>query len=183
MRNKLNTFLFLVIASQAQAQINSASIDSLTIIRQDFRKPANWEQADKYRNFYYDSYPKSMNLQKALSIIKNEKDFTTFLQAKTWCIDSFRISVPKLIILLTDTTKVGLKNTGDLIIWDRVNSGDLKYYGHGGVIYEDIFTIAGRASYILHELTGESFALVNMKTSKDKLKVYQEIWHRWFLSL
>jgi hypothetical protein len=161
----------------------SDSTGTLTLIRHNFKKTANWKDADKDRKFYYGKYPNDYNLDRAIKVIKTEKDFGSLLQAKTYCIDNFRTSIPKLIDLLVDTTKVGLINTADLIIWDRVQSGELKFYGHGGVIEEDLFTVAGRCSYILNELTGEKFLLVHKTTPKQELEYYQRFWTRWFARL
>lgn len=174
---------FLALALISTCLFVSAQNDSFskqTILREDFEKTANWKESDQDRRFFYAKYPKDFNLTTALSVIKSERDFEKFLQAKTWCIDNFKVSIPHLLILLTDTTKVGLTGTADLIIWDRVQSGDLKFYGHGGNIPEDIFTIAGRCSYILNELTGENFLWVHMATTKKELELYRRLWKSWF---
>ncbi len=159
-----------------------ALLDSFPIA-QNFSKPANWKEADKDRTFYYSNYPNSMNLKDAIKIIKEEKNFDKFLQAKKWCIDHYLQAIPDLLNLITDTTKVGLENTFDLIIPYRMQTKELTDYGHGGFIFEDIFIVAGRCSYILHELTGEKFALITMPTSKEHLDIYQEIWLNWFWQL
>lgn len=158
----------------------SSSNDTLPLIRKDFEKTANWVKADSDRHFYYLKYGDTMTLEKAIMIIKHDKDFWTFLQAKTYCIDNFKTSVPKLIAMLTDTTKVGLTNSADLIIWDRLQTKELTFYGHGGLINEDIFTVAGRCSYILNELTDENFALVHVATTMKELEIYQALWTSWF---
>ena len=72
--------------------------------------------------------------------------------------------------------KVGLINTADLIIWDRISTGDLEFYGHGAGMQEDIFTIAGRASWILNELTGEEFAVVHGSLSDEQAEEYKRQW-------
>ena len=55
---------------------------------------------------------------------------------------------------------VGLTNSADVIIWERIESGELKFYGHGWVIEDDLFSVAGRASWPLKELTGLSLGSV-----------------------
>jgi hypothetical protein len=150
-------------------------------IKSDFDKTPNWIQADSNRHLNYLQYPGTMNLKVAVEIIKSEKDFWKLLQAKTWCIDNYKVSVPFLIEMITDKTKVGIQNATDLIIPDRVATKELIVHSnHGTSINEDIFTIAGRCSHILNELTGENFALVHVATTKSELKIYQKLWKSWF---
>jgi hypothetical protein len=170
----------LLLSFVSLAQNCKVGIDTFPNLHKNFRKTANWIQAESNRIYYYAKYSRQMDIYGATKSIRLDKDFWTFLQAKTWCIDNFKSSVPILIEMLTDTTKVGLENTGDLIIWDRVQSKELKFYGHGAIIMEDIFTIAGRCSHILNELTGENFALVHMTTTTAELKTYQKLWRSWF---
>jgi hypothetical protein len=89
---------------------------------------------------------------------------------------------PHLICRLSNKTKIGLVNTADFIIWDRIRSGELKFYGHGGGMQEDIFTIAGRASWILNWMTGESFASVGIELTPALAKEYQEAWVQYIQS-
>jgi len=176
-------FIALILETNLFGQNTTNKIDTFPILSKDFKKTANWIKADSDRHFYYAQYGDTLNLLKAISIIKHNKNFLVFLQAKTYCIDNYKISIPKLIEMLTDTTKVGLTNTADLIIWDRLQTKDLEFYGHGGIINEDIFTVAGRSSYILNELTDENFAHVHVATSLLELKTFQELWKAWFRQL
>jgi hypothetical protein len=70
-----------------------------------------------------------------------------------------------------------------LIIWERIGSGDLKFYGHGGGMQEDIFTIAGRASWILNELTGEEFAVVHCSMTEVQANEYKRLWTEYIIEL
>jgi hypothetical protein len=47
---------------------------------------------------------------------------------------------------------------------------------------EDIFTIAGRASWILNWMTGESFASVGIELTPALAKEYQEAWVQYIQS-
>jgi trehalose-6-phosphate synthase len=82
-----------------------------------------------------------------------------------------------LIARLSDKRKIGLNNTADLIIGDRIGTGDLKFYGHGSWISEDVFTIAGRASWILNQLTGENFAEVHSNLSPQDAENFKKRWN------
>ena len=145
-----------------------------------FSKPKKWLKADEERkgmlgDWYGGSYPDTFNLQNALSLIDTAKDMS-FGSAKSWCIKNYKIAFPYLIARLSDKRKIGLNNTADLIIWDRIGAGDLTFYGHGGVISEDVFTVAGRASWILNQLTGEEFAVVHGNLTKGQSEKFKSLW-------
>lgn len=145
-----------------------------------FTKPKKWLQADKDRkgmlgDWYGGSYPDSFNLQNALALIDTATDMS-FGSAKSWCIKNYQIAFPYLLARLSDKRKIGLNNTADLIIWDRIGSGDLTFYGHGGCITEDVFTVAGRASWILNQLTGENFAVVHGDLTLQQATKFKQLW-------
>ena len=144
-----------------------------------FDKPANWKKAEEAREqleFYGNSYPDTFALQDALNTIDTAKAFWSVCSSKSWCLKNYDQVFPHLIARLTDKTLVGLTGTADLIIWDRIMSGDLKFYGHGGGMDEDIFTVAGRASWILNELTGEEFSVVHGATTEQELIAFKQQW-------
>lgn len=152
-----------------------------------FKKPKKWLTADKdrkemSRDWYGGSYPDSFKLHNALALIDTATDLS-FVSAKSWCIKNYDQAFPYLIARLTDKRKIGLKNTADLIIWDRIGSGDLKFYGHGGIITEDIFTVAGRASWILNQLTGEEFAIVHGDLTQKQAEKFKTLWIEYIKKL
>jgi hypothetical protein len=145
-----------------------------------FSKPKKWLEADDDRkgmlgDWYGGSYPDTFDLQNALLLIDTAKDMS-FGSAKSWCIKNYQIAFPYLIARLSDKRKIGLNNTADLIINDRIGSGDLKFYGHGGCITEDVFTVAGRASWILNQLTGEEFAVVHGNLTQVQSEKFKILW-------
>lgn len=145
-----------------------------------FTKPKNWLKADEERkgslgDWYGGSYSKTFGIQDALNLIDTATDLS-FGSAKSWCIKNYEVVFPYLIARLSDKRKIGLNNTADLIIWDRIASGDLEFYGHGGVITEDVFTIAGRASWILNQITGEEFAVVHGDLTEQQAEVFKHLW-------
>jgi hypothetical protein len=152
----------------------------------DFEKPENWKKAEKSREDferYGNSYSDTFNLDDALSIIDSAKDFGTIMSAKSWCIDNYEKAFPYLVTRLSMKKKIGMENSADLIIWDRIRTGDLKFYGHGGGMNEDIFTIAGRASWILNELTGEDFASVQIDLTEEQVIKFKNMWLNYIGSL
>ena len=151
-------------------------------------KPAKWLEMDKQRaesNFFYFTpyYSASMDLTTALSFIDSAKQFNQVLEGISWCIYHYDETFPFLVARLSNKTKIGLKNTADLIIWGRMDTGDLRFYGHGGVIREDLFTIAGRASAALNQITGESFAVVNPDLTKEAALNFKQLWLEYITKL
>ena len=129
-------------------------------------------------DWYGSSYPDTFDLQDALALIDTATDLS-FRSAKSWCIKNYKQAFPYLVARLSDKRKIGLKNTADLIIWDRIGTGDLQFYGHGGAITEDVFTVAGRASWILNQLTGEEFAVVHGNLTQEEAEKFKELWIKY----
>lgn len=144
-----------------------------------FKKPSAWiEEQHEYR-FYSSNDTLGFSLDSVFQIIDSEKEFWRLCAAKTWCFAHPYEVFPHLICRLSNKTKIGLVNTADLIIWDRIRSGELKFYGHGGGMQEDIFTIAGRASWILNWMTGENFASVGIELTPALARENQAAWVRY----
>ena len=206
------TSICISVFGQKKRTIAKSSIDSLTSISEiigvgkdtfhyfsvvdtninqyrlpnNFIKPKKWIEAEKSRTdyeFYEGSYPDTFDLQDALAAIDTAKNFWTVCDAKSWCLKNYNQAFPFLVARLSVKSKVGLENTADLIIWERIESGDLKFYGHGGGMQEDIFTIAGRSSWILNELTGEEFAVVHGSLTEVQGKEYQRLWTEYINGL
>jgi len=144
-----------------------------------FKKPSAWiEEQHEYR-FYSSNDTLGFSLDSVLQIIDSEQEFWRLCATKTWCFAHPSEVFPHLICRLSNKTKIGLVKTADLIIWDRIRSGELKFYGHGGGMQEDIFTVAGRASWILNWMTGENFASVGIELTPALAREYQAAWVRY----
>ena len=141
-----------------------------------FEKPENWKKKTKQGESYPGEKPDTLELSEVLIIIDSSDEFWDICQAKSWCIKNYTIAFPHLISRLSDKRKVGLAGTADLIIWCRITTGDLKFYGHGGVISEDVFTVAGRASWVLNEITGEEFVSVQCDMTEEESEEYKKKW-------
>ncbi len=153
-----------------------------------FSKPLRWLEKEKERDGewrldFYSPYSDTFNLSTALGYIDTAKNFDKVCKAKSWCIDNYEICFPYLISRLAKKKKVDLINTADLIIGDRMGTGDLAFYGHGGGMEEDIFTIAGRASWILNDLTGEEFAIVHGRLTKTEAENFKSLWVEYIHAL
>jgi len=144
-----------------------------------FKKPIAWIEAEKEHRFYSSMDTLGFSLNKVLALLDSAKNFWDLCAAKTWCFAHPYEVFPHLICRLSNKTKIGLTNTADLIIWDRIQTGELKFYGHGGGMQEDIFTVAGRASWILNWMTGEDFASVGIEMTPNMAIKYQADWVRY----
>jgi len=148
-------------------------------IPQSFKKPSTWLEAQKEYRFYSSNDTLGFSLDSVLELIDTEKAFWKVCAAKTWCFVHSSEVFPHLICRLSNNTEIGLVNTADLIVWDRSQTGELNFYGHGGGMQEDIFTIAGRASWILNWMTGEDFASVGIEMTPNMAIKYQADWVRY----
>jgi hypothetical protein len=148
-------------------------------LRPSFKKPIAWIEAEKEYRFYSSIDTLGFSLNKVLALLDSANNFWDLCAAKTWCFAHPYEVFPHLICRLSNKTKVGLTNTADLIIWDRIQTGELKFYGHGGGMQEDIFTVAGRASWILNWMTGEDFASVGIELTPSMAIKYQADWVRY----
>lgn len=157
---------------------------SLYRLPQTFSKPEPWKNRETATfKMYEGTYPENFTLKDALAVIDKEKDFWKICCAKNWCAQHYKEAFPYLVARLSDKRKVGIKNTADLIIWERNMTGDLKFYGHGGSINEDIFTVAGRASWILNDITGERFAQVHGNLTREDAQRFKNLWMAYLQAL
>lgn len=80
---------------------------------------------------------------------------------------------------LTDSTLTRLESTYRLIQWDRIRSGDLVFPGRGFVVYDDVFTVAGRANWILRTVTETSFGYVKPDSTAEQLAELKRTWRSY----
>ena len=183
---KFLSFLVLILLTgQLFGQNVDYSQDSTTLFFPDFQKTKNWIHADNYRG--KNTYQKDMTLEKALKLIKSETNYWSLRPAINWCIDNYKLSVPILLDMLSDTTNVGITSTEGIIFLGRpvFRKSVTKVVGciSYPLIRDDIYTIAGRSSHILNLLTNENFLIVISSTSYSELQCYKELWKSWFRRL
>lgn len=141
-----------------------------------FEKPENWKKKMKQGEWYPGENTDTLELSEVLMILDSSDGFWEICQAKSWCVKNYTKAFPHLISRLSEKRKVGLEGTADLIIWCRLNTGDLQFYGHGGIISEDLFTVSGRASWVLNEITGEEFVSVQCDLTEEESEEYKKKW-------
>jgi hypothetical protein len=118
-----------------------------------------------------------------LNKIDNNKDYNEIRIARYWGAYHYEDVLIELIDRIANNTEVGLINTADLIIPERNENGDLQFYGHGGVVFDDLFKVGGRANHLLKRLTGEDFGNVSMYDNEKELKRLQHRWFYWYKNL
>lgn len=181
-----------IIWSNTVTQIDT-TIPPDYFLPEKFSKPIKWKEAEN-RNaideqFYCNEDSIEIkNCNQAFNIIDTGKNFCDLYYACKWCKDNYEAAFPRLIKRLTDKTEVGLNSYVDLYITKRSEDGSMSLImSTGGKpeihINEDIFTIAGRASWILNEITGENFAIVQPFTSSEKLEQFKQKWIDWIKTL
>ena len=120
-----------------------------------------------------------MQEEEALSAVTSSSDFVMLMDVRYWVVEGHSDFINDLIPFLTDQTVTGLTNSADVIIFERIGSGNLGFYGHGWVVQDDLFQVAGRASWILSETTGMWFGSVSMTSTPDDLLALQDRWAVW----
>lgn len=168
--------MFFSCSSFAQNQPDS--------LKEKFNKTVQ-EKKREFKRLFTSEGPKIKKYtpQFILDKIDHDSNYHFLFIAEYWIADHYKEMIPHLILRLTDKTKVGLINTADLIIWERIQSGQLKFYGHGGVSSDDLFTIAGRANRLLSEISGQDFGHVSMYSKQDDLIQLQNKWQQWITLL
>lgn len=85
-----------------------------------------------------------------------------------------------LALQLTNSTKADLKATNRLIIWERITSGQIQFEGKGYQVTDDLFSVSGRANWMLRNLSKKNFGYVRPTTSAEDLAKLQQVWLRIF---
>jgi hypothetical protein len=83
-----------------------------------------------------------------------------------------------LVSQISNKAKVDLKSTNRLIIWERITTGEIQFEGKGYQASDDLFTVAGRANWMLRNLTKKNFGHVKPNTSEEELSKLQQKWTR-----
>ncbi len=120
------------------------------------------------------------------TFIHSRKDYEYIFRIPFWAaMDSIRYSwlIPKLINDLSDTTFVGLINASDVTIWSRVKTGDMVHNTLNYQIDDDIFTVAGRASWILKRLSKNEYGIIKPNMPSKEIKEIINRWNKWYNTL
>lgn len=89
-------------------------------------------------------------------------------------------SVVRLFIdQLVNGTQTQLRLTSRLIIWERILSGDILFEGKGFQTDDDLFSVAGRANWVLRNITKKNFGYVKPNATAADLLLLQNKWKQW----
>lgn len=140
-------------------------------------------------NMRFDSSARDVrnyNIDQIRNFIYKEKDYEYVFRCPFWiAMDSSRYVelIPELIKALTDESFVGLTNAGDVTIWARVKTGELKQNSLNYQIDDDIFRVCGRANWILKRLSKNEFGNIRIDTKTKDLVEIQTKWIKWLNTL
>lgn len=140
-------------------------------------------------NMRFDSSARDVRnykIEQIKNFIYKEKDYEYLFRCPFWiAADSARYVqlIPELVKAVTDTTFIGLTNAGDVTIWARVKTGELKQNSLNYQIDDDIFRVCGRANWILKRLSKNEFGNIRIDTSMKDLVEIQKKWVKWLNTL
>ena len=127
---------------------------------------------------------------KAAKELKSEEISKRNLEVSSWA-DAFLLMVGAsghkedknllkgLVSQIVNKSKAELKAANRLIIWERITSGEIQFEGKGYQVSDDLFTVAGRANWMLRNLTKKNFGYVKPNTTEEELAGLQQKWTRW----
>ncbi|MBE8727318.1 hypothetical protein [Flavobacterium hungaricum] len=179
-------FLFLIFTNLLFSQTNKINLGfpKEPKISEKFQA-----SIDNKKNEVYSIYQnnvegiKNYTVEFILDKIDNNKEYGYLMEAEYWIAFNYDKIIPQLINRIVNKKEVGLVNSADLIILERIESGDLQSYGHGFIVNDDFFTIAGRANRLLTVITGENFGSVSMNSSPQDLLMLQKKWIAWLQNI
>jgi hypothetical protein len=109
-----------------------------------------------------------------LDKIDTSPEYNYLYIAEYWIAFNYEAMIPELIKRISNNTEIGLVESMDLIIPERVAVGQMKNYPNGQISEDDLFTVAGRANRLLKIITGENFGNVSMKRVSFPVKEIAE---------
>lgn len=174
------SFCFFSLCAFSQSTEQSIEMPTKSKLYKKIKKTVKDKRDGFYRIFRNDTLKNKNYSQKfILNQIDNENDYYYIFVTEYWLVFHYYEMIPELIKRVTDNSEIGLTNTSDLIIWERIQNGDLKFYGHGGVAFDDLFKVSGRANHLLKRITGKDFGSVGIKTEEKELEEIQKKWIKW----
>jgi hypothetical protein len=176
--------VLIVISTEAQVSGDKLKFPKLEKLPQNFQQSVDKQIKDYHRLFKKDSsttnhYTVSFILDK----IDSDSNYQYVFLAEFWSAFHYQDMIPELIKRITNKSEIGLVNSADLIIWERIHAKQMEFWGHGGVSSDDLFTVAGRANRVLTKVTGQNFGSVSMYSTQDQLATLQKKWTTWLKEL
>jgi len=179
----LTSFLVIHLAMHGYSQSSDLRFPDPAVLPDNFQKAIVAQVAEFKRLFQNDSTDKNYSTIFMLGKIDNDSNYNYLFLAEYWIAFHYKEIIPELIKRLTIKKEIGLINSADLIIWERIKNKQMEFYGHGLNCADDLFTISGRANRLLTVITGENFGYVLMYSTKEQLAELQSSWIKWLKAL
>ena len=175
MRSRLTTLLLLTFAAASASPLQRHGYPTLrsepSFLQQNYRL----SDAELKRVM-------TLTPAAVMEAVTVDPDYTHLVHASLWLRhhpDGAAEIVVYLPALLSDSTCIGLTNSADLIILDRILTGELMFWGHGGGVDDDLFQVSGRASWLLKELTGQDLGAIGITTTSAERAELAAKWSQW----
>lgn len=172
-----------LIISQSHAQSSDLKIPNRCLLPINFQRTIKERETEFMRLFHNDSTSKSLTTAFILEKIDNDSNYNYLFLAEYWIAFHYREIIPELIKRLTIKREVGLVNSADLRIWERIQNQQMELYDHGANCDDDLFTVAGRANRLLIVITGENLGHVSMYSTENQLEELKNSWIKWLKAL
>lgn len=185
--NKASFFLLVFFTSAGAVFCQTSSDKNIgTKISFDLKcshrlKKAIKKQSDGYVKYLSEDTAvlNRYTVQSMLDEVECDKSGYYIFVCQYWMANHYKEMIPELIRKVTDTTLIGLNTSMYFNVSERVFSGEMKPVREIYWVDDDLFTIAGRANYLLSEITGEYFGYVSSHSTCDELKALQQKWINW----
>ena len=161
----LLVFVLITISTEAQISFDKLKFPKLEKLPDSFQKSID-NQIRKYDRLLKEdsSTTNHYTVLFMLSKIDSDSNYRYVFLAEFWSALHYQDMIPELIKRITDKTEIGLVNSADLIIWERVQARQMQFWGHGGVSNDDLFTIAGRGPNYSFTAQGASYLCVSVRS-------------------
>jgi hypothetical protein len=123
---------------------------------------------------------KEMVIDQILFNIDRVPDYRVLESARLWSAYHAEAVIPELIQRLSVRDSVGLNQIYDLQIPERVALGHMPKDTYGKIVENDLFTVAGRANWLLQALSGKSFAKVGIQYSISDAEYLTKAWSDYY---
>jgi len=182
---KVAVFLLFIVSSHAQGTNNRLQLKFPVNAKMSpqFKSAVEKQKVQFVNMMGWNTEIKANTTAFILDKIDNSPEYNYLYVAEYWIAYHYQEMIPELIKRVSNTTEVGLLESMDLVIPERVATGQMKSFGQGQVVEDDLFTVAGRANRLLKVITGEDFGNVQVNASPIQLKELQDKWVEWFRKL
>jgi hypothetical protein len=84
-----------------------------------------------------------------------------------------------LVDQLGDRSMRALDATSQLVIWERIRTGEILFEGKGFQVDDDLFQVAGRANWVLRVLHKKNFGSIKPSSGTEEVKAIADRWRAY----